>query len=260
MIAGIYKITCIINNKIYIGSSQNIEKRMKVHFLTLKNKKHKNPHMQSAYNLYGESNFKWNIIEICDKNFLKQREQFWMDFTNCYNREIGFNNCLKSDRPSGYKHTEEAKIKMKNAKIGKKIPKEVIAKQIAARKGFKHSQETKDKLSKSRMGEKNPMFGRKESKKHIKDRMKNMLAMPRWNKGLTKETDPRVAKLATWKGKIPPNALKCKIIDLEKNITYEGNSLKELAKNSKLSLISINRIKAGTCGKNFKKKYRMEII
>lgn len=39
---GIYKITCLANDKMYIGGSINLSKRKQVHFRRLKKNKHSN--------------------------------------------------------------------------------------------------------------------------------------------------------------------------------------------------------------------------
>jgi len=86
-----------------------------------------------------------------------------------------------------------------------------------------------------------------------------MLKTPRWNKGLTKKDDPRLEKLSVWKGKLPPNSIKCKLINLKTGEIYEANSLKDLSKISPISLATINRIKAETCGKKIKSEYILKI-
>lgn len=45
---GIYKITNLINNKIYIGQSKDVEHRIKDHISGLNHNKGHNPHLQSA--------------------------------------------------------------------------------------------------------------------------------------------------------------------------------------------------------------------
>ncbi len=59
----IYKITCLKNNKIYIGKSTNIHSRLKSHLNSLKRKEHINIKMQNDFNKFGESNFKFEIIK-----------------------------------------------------------------------------------------------------------------------------------------------------------------------------------------------------
>ena len=59
----IYKITNKENNKIYIGSSFNIEKRKNAHFNALRNGKHHSIHLQRAYNNYGEKAFVFTVVK-----------------------------------------------------------------------------------------------------------------------------------------------------------------------------------------------------
>ena len=77
---GVYKIINIITNKYYIGSSNNIEDRLKTHFRELKNNRHPNKHLQSSYNKYGKDNFSTSILEECDN--IIEREQFYIDNSN----------------------------------------------------------------------------------------------------------------------------------------------------------------------------------
>lgn len=89
VICGVYKIVCVKNNKIYIGSSADIANRWWDHKARLHSNTHINPHLQNAWNKYGESNFLFDIVEICDEGKQYEREQFWMNETKCC--EIGFN-------------------------------------------------------------------------------------------------------------------------------------------------------------------------
>jgi group I intron endonuclease len=50
---GIYKIENIINGKLYIGSSVNIDKRIKRHKNDLIKNKHINCYLQREFNKYG---------------------------------------------------------------------------------------------------------------------------------------------------------------------------------------------------------------
>jgi len=91
VLSGIYKIICI-NNKFYIGSSNNINRRLKEHIRLLNKNKHNNLRLQKAWNEYGKKNFKFEIIEtIHNIKQLPIREKWWLDTTNCCDRKIGFN-------------------------------------------------------------------------------------------------------------------------------------------------------------------------
>ncbi len=50
MSCGIYQITCSINNKIYIGSSCNIDARWMDHKSRLQANKHPNSFLQNSWN------------------------------------------------------------------------------------------------------------------------------------------------------------------------------------------------------------------
>ena len=90
-LSGVYQIINLINDKRYIGSSKNIYKRWNVHKDILNKNNHINIHLQNAWNKYGEENFKFEIIEEISEDFLKFREQFYLD---CYNYENTFNKLL----------------------------------------------------------------------------------------------------------------------------------------------------------------------
>lgn len=62
-VSGIYKITNIVNNKFYIGSTTNLYRRICEHRLALSKNKHSNQHLQNAYNKYGIENFKVFVLE-----------------------------------------------------------------------------------------------------------------------------------------------------------------------------------------------------
>lgn len=68
-----------MNDKFYIGSSKDFRKRFNEHFRFLKLNKHSNIHLQRAYNIDGLLNFIPVIIELCEKEKLIEREQFYLD-------------------------------------------------------------------------------------------------------------------------------------------------------------------------------------
>lgn len=80
---GIYKIYNNFNSKIYIGSSNNMEKRISSHFRDLKANKHCNSYLQNAYNKHGIDYFKYEIMEILPENTTKEEllriEQEYID-------------------------------------------------------------------------------------------------------------------------------------------------------------------------------------
>ena len=98
-LCGIYKIENKINGKIYIGQSNNIYKRWYSHKNDLKRNVHDNDYLQHAWNKYGEENFEFSIVELCENNIdiLNSREQFYIDKFNVIDRKFGYNIKPKAD-------------------------------------------------------------------------------------------------------------------------------------------------------------------
>ena len=88
---GVYQIKNVVNNKIYIGSSNNLMRRIQGHKCILRKNKHHNCYLQRAWNKYGENNFKFEIVECCELEKITEREQYWIDFYKSYKRNIGYN-------------------------------------------------------------------------------------------------------------------------------------------------------------------------
>lgn len=76
--SGIYKITNKINAKYYVGSACNFLKRYSTHLSTLKNNKHDNQYLQNAYLKHGSDQFIFEILELCSKKHLKEKEQCYL--------------------------------------------------------------------------------------------------------------------------------------------------------------------------------------
>ena len=92
---GIYKITNNINGKIYVGQSNNIQRR----FL-----EHKNRGTTSripvdiAIQKYGKENFSFEVIEECTIEQLNQKETYWISYFNSV--ENGYNCSVGGDQQS----------------------------------------------------------------------------------------------------------------------------------------------------------------
>lgn len=109
---GIYKITCVPTQKVYIGQSVSIKKRIQYHRQDLEKNRHHNDYLQSAVNKYGIENFKFEAIEYPEDTSVENltiREQYWIDFFDSMNPEKGFN--MKEAGPAG-RPNEEARQKI----------------------------------------------------------------------------------------------------------------------------------------------------
>lgn len=74
MTCGIYKIENLINGKVYIGQSIEIEKRWQKH-LNAKD----DFLIHKALRKYGKKNFSFTILEECSLTDLDEKENFWIN-------------------------------------------------------------------------------------------------------------------------------------------------------------------------------------
>ena len=142
----IYKITNIINNKIYIGKTkETIDSRYKRHIYDIEHHKTKSL-LYDAMKKYGIDSFKVEQIDVAtDQDELNKKEIYWISFYNSTDHEKGYNlttggevkkeMSLESrkrmseshkNKPSnrlGKHHTEETKKKISEAMTGKRIGK-----------------------------------------------------------------------------------------------------------------------------------------
>lgn len=153
----IYKLTSP-SGKIYIGQTKCFQDRMQRYRCGVFN-----PYMKKAVEKYGLRNI---TVEILEKDIplekLDEREQYYFDTLQPFN-DNGYNICQEASTTRGRKrpqsecdaiseyaklrvgelnpfygktHTEESKQKQRDAKLGKKLSKETIQKQIDGRKGL----------------------------------------------------------------------------------------------------------------------------
>jgi len=168
----IYKVTNVINGKVYIGKTKNtLESRKCEHI-----KKSKNPklYFHSALKKYGNDNFVWEVIYECNNNAELNAAE--IKFISEYaSNKCGYNLTTGGDggyifSPNVLSHIGE-QTKLRNYKFGNPF------------KGKTHSEETK-KIISEKMKEWNktnnsPFKGKthsEETKKIISEKMKE------WNK------------------------------------------------------------------------------
>lgn len=145
MILYIYKITNLLNGKIYVGKHSC--------------KKIENCYMGSgtaitkAIRKYGKNNFKKEILCVCgSERELNQKEIFWINETGAFG--AGYNMTAGGEGMLGHKHSNE---QLRNASL------RMI-------KFYNDNPNTRKNLSESakkRIGDKNPFYGKKLTDEHI---------------------------------------------------------------------------------------------
>ena len=112
--SGIYIIKTKINNRYYIGSAINLYNRKHIHLTHLKNNKHHNSKLQRFVNKYGIDNLYFECVELCEKEDLIKKEQFYIDTLNPY-----FNIAKIAGSNLGIKITKEQSEKLSKLRKGK---------------------------------------------------------------------------------------------------------------------------------------------
>ena len=181
MSSGIYQIENTINNKIYIGSSKNINKRWKRHLKDLRKNIHINIKLQRSYDKHGEIAFILKVLEIVEETLLLKREQHYLNFLKPY--ENGYNigrQASGGDNLTNHPRREQ---------IIRSIAKGVV--KAAANR----TNEQKAAHSKRVSGTGNANFGNRWNEKQREDASKRMKERAR-TIGTSKKTRKKMSKCA----------------------------------------------------------------
>lgn len=152
---GVYLIRNQSTNKVYVGSSRDIRKRIRSHVSSLNNRNANNCYLQNAWDKYGAKDFVVILIEVVDSltvEELRARETYWIDHFHSSDRMTGYNIHRKGDWSVGTL-SEETKAKISNKHKGKKMPESFRANISAANKGKKPAPHATQKAIEARQKE-----------------------------------------------------------------------------------------------------------
>jgi group I intron endonuclease len=169
----IYKIINAVNNKFYVGSAVNYEKRKARHLWRLRRGDHANKHLQAAWLKYGEQAFVFAVVQVVSEtDDLLAAENVWLhehvgkDY--CYNiatdataPQTGMFGEKNSMWGKTFSHSPEAIAKITAASTGRTHTPEHIAKIRALWIGKPKSAEVRAKISATLSGEGNYWYGKK---------------------------------------------------------------------------------------------------
>lgn len=193
MNSGVYMILNVATNMYYIGSAFNFDKRFKNHKIELQYNRHCNPYLQNAWNKYGADKFDFIILEPAHKSVLIKHEQFWLDYSKCYDRTIGYNICKIAGNKAGVKTSPETLALLSSIRKGKKRSEEFKEKIRQSWKTRVVSDEAKKNMSLAHIGEKHS----EKFKSEMSERMKGN----QFNKGRKHSTEHVEKRVSSNRGK-----------------------------------------------------------
>jgi group I intron endonuclease len=165
----IYCFHCIPTSKKYIGiTEKGLDHRINQHLNNVKNGCKKSKKFYNSIKKYKIENFIIGIIEECHINCSFEMEKYYIEKYDTYHN--GLNSTLGGEGTSGWKHTEEAKIKIREKRKNQIITEEHKEKLRA----YRHTEEWK-------INQSNRMIGRvvnDETRKKISESQKGRIGKP----------------------------------------------------------------------------------
>jgi group I intron endonuclease len=170
---GVYKIANKKTGRFYIGSSQNLRRRMKAHFKDLRLGTHSNKFLQRSFVKDGKENFTFEILEICLKEECLIKEQavidkYWdLKPSVLYNaiKEV-FQEPITIDGET-IRTTRGFLRGERHHKFGTKNSKELLkALSDASRKTWSNPEHIRF-MSESFSGKRNPFYGQKHTQESL---------------------------------------------------------------------------------------------
>lgn len=161
----IYQIKNLLENKIYIGSTIQVDIRRRQHFNMLRKGEHHCKPLQNAFNKYGEVNFEFLTLEELDsqESMISRESELLNSTDNLYNV------CLSATDSSGTNNSNYRHGKyMISACIKCGLPRKTLGKGICASCYFSERDIS---------GSKNPFYGKthsEESKRKQSEDKKGM--------------------------------------------------------------------------------------
>jgi len=190
----IYKITNLVNDKSYIGQTNNFDRRKIEHFSEAVRQTQYNSKFYNAVRKYGWENFKWEVLyenvsiekldlaEICA---IYVHDSFYEGYNSTTGGESGFKSLETREKMS-----QIAKLSFLKGRV-------------VWNKGVPRTEETKKKISQANKGRfagsKHPLFGVKRPDRSILNKLQKGInnpnfGKPSWNAGLAYERNDKVYK------------------------------------------------------------------
>lgn len=112
----IYKITNKVNQKIYVGKTNDPERRKREHFSKTNLRNEPNKILYRAMEKYSRENFIFEIIEECSEEKWEDREKYWISYFNSLIPN-GYNMIDGGSEPPHYLGEKSAIAKLKDSEV-----------------------------------------------------------------------------------------------------------------------------------------------
>lgn len=152
--AGVYEIRNTLNNKVYIGSSVNVRKRLGEHRRKLGRGAHGSAHLQASWGQYGPDAFVFKTLLICAEADVLFFEQRIIDGYAALDSKRGYNKRVVAQTNAGMKHSEETKRRVSAGMVGRVFSDATKAKISAAKLGRLHTALARSRMSIANRGRK----------------------------------------------------------------------------------------------------------
>lgn len=160
---GIYMMSCNGTDKVYIGETVNLSRRLQKHFSLLRKNKHSNPIWQNVFNKYGEENITVEVLEYLntvDELELKKIEQNWQKkFPTCIS--LDSNEIFVVERSEEWKTKQKAILDANRYKVIEMCTIPIIVYDIVDKKTIEFSS----------VGEASSLIEHKHLQKNINDKI-----------------------------------------------------------------------------------------
>lgn len=153
----IYKIVNLVNDKFYVGSTNNQRERFRTHRSKLRRGVHHCAHLQASWNKYGEEKFVFKVVAyIPDGESLQEAEDRWLTEhvgkSDCYNAGLRSGAPMRGIPKEKHPAFGKPKTEEQRAAISATL-KAFYAENYAnhPRVGKTHSEETKERIRQAKL-------------------------------------------------------------------------------------------------------------
>lgn len=238
-----YKITNLLNGKIYIGKAVDVNERWRKHKVAaVRQDSNDYSYLHRAMNKYGFDNFKIEIIAEfqTEKESLDAETRFIKSF-NSNSREVGYNLTEGGEGSSGFRHTPESRQKMSQTKIemdlsGDRNP----------FYGIHHTNDSKKKMSESHIEyyqtHDHPWQGRKHTEETVR-----LMSLAATGRKLSIEVRQKMSDDRKGNPRYisTPKLLESDVVEIKKLLLNPDITQKEIARRFGVSRATITMISLG---------------